>query len=315
MQPYQLRSCKIMKRVLMIINPRAGKNSKRLDTGEIVKAFQNRDIECFEKTTTCQGDAVRIAEKYSAEYDAIVCCGGDGTYNEVINGMMKAGANIPIIYLPYGSTNDFANTLGITKDPEKAVEMFLDNMIHRYDVGKFNDKYFSYIASFGIGTEISYNTSQKVKNLIGHAAYIINGFVLHAVPIIANLKAFHAKIEYDGGVIEDDFYFGAVSNTNEVSGIFRFDKCGIKMNDGLLEVILIKDVKVSNVFPLLHKLLKQDYTGDNFIMFKTDKIKITTDEDVPWTLDGEFGGACKEVEIQDLKEAIQVVSPKGKFLD
>ena len=135
-----------MKRVLMIINPRAGKNSKRLDTGEIVKAFQNRDIECFEKTTTCQGDAVRIAEKYSAEYDAIVCCGGDGTYNEVINGMMKAGTNIPIIYLPYGSTNDFANTLGITKDPEKAVEMFLDNMIHRYDVGKFNDKYFSYIA-------------------------------------------------------------------------------------------------------------------------------------------------------------------------
>ncbi len=298
----------------MIINPRAGKNSKRLNTGEIIKAFRARDIECFEKTTTCCGDAAEIAKKYASAYDAIVCCGGDGTYNEVINGMMQAESRSPIIYLPYGSTNDFANTMGITKDPEKAAQMYVDNMINAFDVGKFNDRYFSYIASFGVGTEISYGTSQKVKNLLGHAAYIINGFVLHIIPILANLKPTHMIIEHDGETTEGDFYFGAIGNTNEISGIFKLDKCNIKMNDGLLEVLLVKDVNIMNIFSIFGKILSQNYTGDNIILFKTSKLKITADREVPWTLDGEYGGAYTEMEIEVQPKAINVVSPESRFL-
>lgn len=304
-----------MKNVLMIINPCAGKNSKRLNTGDIVKAFRRHDIECFEKTTTCRGDATEIARKYASSYDVIACCGGDGTYNEVINGVMQSGAQVPILYLPYGSTNDFANTLGITKDPEEAVQMYVDNMINQFDVGQFNDRYFSYIASFGVGTAISYNTPQSFKNHLGHAAYLINGFVLNLIPILKNLKPVHMKIEYDDGVLEDDFYFGAISNTNEVSGIFKFDKCDIKMNDGLLEVLLVRGVNVVSAFGMLGKLLKQDYTGDKLIMFKTKSIKITTEQEVPWTLDGEYGGAYTDMDIKVRHKAISVVSPKNKFID
>lgn len=305
----------LLKTILMIINPRAGKNSKRANTGDIVKAFKNRGLDCFEKTTTCRGDATDIAFRYGGKYDAVLCCGGDGTYNEVVNGIMRAGHKTPLIYLPCGSTNDFANTLEIFNDPEKAAQMYVDGLINSFDVGKFNDRYFSYIASFGVGTEISYNTSQTVKNLIGHSAYIINGFVLHIIPIISHLKALHLKIEYDGGVIEDDFLFGAISNTNEVSGIFKFDKCGVKMNDGLLEVLLVKKVNVVQVFGLFGKLLKQDYNDDKMLLFKTDKLKITAAEDIPWTLDGEFGGAYKNMEIEVCKQAVNLVSPKNKFLE
>lgn len=303
-----------MKNVLMIINPCAGKNSKRINTGDIVKAFRTRDVECFEKTTTCRGDATQIAKKYADSYDAVICCGGDGTYNEVINGMMLSGADVPLIYIPYGSTNDFANTLGLRGDPEETARMYVDGMINSFDVGKFNDRYFSYVASFGVGTEISYGTSQKVKNIMGHAAYIINGFVVHIIPILAHLKPIHMRIEHDGEVLDDKFLFGAVSNTNEVSGIFKFDKCGIKMNDGLFEVLLVRNLNVAGVLSAFGKLLRQDYTGDQIMMFKTDSLKITTEEDVPWTLDGEYGGSHKEMEIGVCHNAINVVSPKNRFL-
>ena len=304
-----------MKKVLMIINPCAGKNSKRVNTGDIVRAFRAKNIDCFEKTTTCRGDATEIAKKYAADYDAVVCCGGDGTYNEVVNGMMLAKSSVPILYLPYGSTNDFANTLGIKKDPAAIAQMYVDNMVNGLDVGSFNDKFFTYVASFGVGTEISYGTSQKVKNKLGHAAYIINGFIVHLIPIVANLHAIPMKIEYDGGVIEDKFLFGAVSNTNEVSGIFKFDKCGIKMNDGIFEVLLVKNLKVSSIGSVFTKLLRQNYDDDNLIMFKTDKLKITSEEEVPWTLDGEYGGAYTEMDISVCPKAVNVVTPKGPYID
>ena len=228
-----------MNNVLLIRNPIAGRNSTRLSTDDIVRAFREFDIECFEKTTTCQGDGINIAEKNAKDFDAVVCCGGDGTYNEVINGLMKAGVEKPVVYLPCGSTNDFANSLSLTKDPRKAAELYVDGVMNKYDIGTFNDKYFCYIASFGMATEISYNTSQSIKNLFGHSAYLINGFVLKLIPMIKNMKPAHMRIEYDGGVIDDKFYFGAIANTNEISGLFKLEKNNIRMNDGLFELLLV----------------------------------------------------------------------------
>lgn len=304
-----------MKSVLMIVNPCAGKNSKRVNTGDIVRAFRTKNIECFEKTTTCRGDATEIAKKYASDYDAVVCCGGDGTYNEVINGLMQAKSEVPVLYLPYGSTNDFANTLGLKKDPAVIADMYVNDMINGLDVGKFNDKFFSYVAAFGVGTEYSYSTSQKFKNLLGHAAYIINGFVFHLPHILATLNPVHMKIEHDGGVLEDDFLFGAISNTNEVSGIFKLDKCDIKMNDGVFEVLLVKNIKLHSAFNMFSKVLRQDYSGDKIMVFKTTKLKITTKEEVPWTLDGEYGGAYTEMDIGVCPGAIHVVTPKSQFID
>lgn len=303
-----------MKNVLLVKNPISGKDSKRLDTEEIISAFKAHDIECFEKTTTCCGDAIEITKKYAPDYDAIICCGGDGTYNEVVNGMMLAGVDKPIIYLPCGSTNDFAHTLGISKDPVKAAETYVNGYRNRFDIGKFNDKYFCYIASFGVATDIAYNTSQKVKNMFGHSAYLLNGFVLRLVPMIKSLKAVPMRVEYDGGVIEDKFYFGAIANTNEISGMFKLEKNDIKMNDGLFELLLVKGNGHKDVAEVFVKALMQDYSGENVLLVKTSKVKITTEEGVDWTLDGEYCRSEGNIDIDVLNEAVTVVTPKGRFL-
>lgn len=304
----------VIKNVLLIRNPIAGRNSTRLSTDDIIRAFREFDVECFEKTTTCHGDGTTIAEKYAKDFDAVVCCGGDGTYNEVINGIMNAGVDKPVIYLPCGSTNDFANSLSLTKNPHKAAELYVDGVMNKYDIGTFNDKYFCYIASFGMATEISYNTSQSIKNLFGHSAYLINGFVLKLIPMIKNMKPAHMRIEYDGGVIDDKFYFGAIANTNEISGLFKLEKNNIKMNDGKFELLLVRGSGPKDVAEAFVSALRQDFSGDNIILVKTEKVKITSYDEVPWTLDGEYGGTHSEIEIDVLKEAVNVVSPKGRFL-
>lgn len=303
-----------MENVLLIKNPRAGKDSKRISTGEIISAFNEHGIECIAKETTCPGDAVNIAEKFAFSYDAVICCGGDGTYNEVVNGMMKAECDNPIIYLPCGSTNDLAHTLGITNDPRKAARMYVDKLIHKFDIGKFNDSHFTYVASFGMATEIAYSTSQKVKNMLGRSAYLINGFVIKLIPMIKNTKPAHMKIEYDDGVIEDKFYFGAVANTNEISGLFKLEKFGLKMNDGLFELLLVKARGLKDLAGVFTNALRQDYSSENVVLLRTSKLKITTEDDVPWTLDGEYGGAPNIIDISVKREAINVVTPKVKFI-
>ncbi len=303
-----------MKNVLLIKNPIAGRNSTRPSTDDIIHAFREYDIECFEKITTCQGDGITIAKKYAADYDAVVCCGGDGTYNEVVNGLMQEGIDKPVVYIPCGSTNDFAHSLSLSKDPKDVAKLYAEGYQNRYDIGSFNDKYFCYIASFGMATEISYNTSQNIKNMFGHSAYLINGFVLKLIPMIKNMKPAHMRVEYDGGVIEGDFYFGAVANTNEISGLFKLEKNNVKMNDGLFELLLVKGNGMKDVADAFVCALRQDYSCENIFLVKTSKVKITTEDNVPWTLDGEYGGAYNEIEIDVKKEAVNVVSPKGRFL-
>lgn len=304
-----------MKNVLMIINPRAGKNSKRINTGDVVKAFKKNGLECFEKTTTCQGDATEFARKYASEYDLIACCGGDGTYNEVINGVMQAGVDKPIIYLPCGSTNDFAVSIGIKNNPETAVQMYIDGMLHRFDIGKINERYFSYIAAFGVGTSFSYSTSQSAKNKLGHAAYMINGFLLNIVPILKNLKTYHIKLEYDGGIIEDDFYFGAVANTNKIAGFLKMDTQNVKMDDGEFEVLLVRKSNVAGIISVFNSAIRQDYSHEDIMLFKTNKLKITSAEPIDWTVDGEYGGAYTEMNIENIHKAVNLVSPENKYIN
>lgn len=232
------------KKALLIVNPCAGKNRTRSDLGEIVNAFPDGVFDFTIKYTTCQGDAVNIAHDFAEGHDLVICCGGDGTLNETINGLMSAGANIPIGYLPMGSTNDLAVTLGIPTKLNEAAELIASGHTNGYDVGDYNGHQFSYVACFGPGTKISYSTPQKMKNLLGYSAYMINGFFLHLIPALADVKPRHIKIEYDGNVLEDDFYFGSFSNSTSVAGLFKFDKDDVKLDDGQFELLLVR--KLSN---------------------------------------------------------------------
>ena len=304
-----------MKKVFVVINPCAGKDSERINSEDIIKAFNEKDIDCMVTNTEHQGHAISLVKEYASDFDTVVCCGGDGTYNETVNGMMFCEKKCPVIYLPCGSTNDFARSLGISNDPEMAAQMFVDNIVNQYDIGSFNDKFFTYVAAFGIGTSFSYNTSQKFKNKLGHSAYIIDGMILNIVSVIKNLKSYHMCIEYDDGVLEGDYYFGAIGNTNKIAGLFKLDSFDIKMNDGKFEVLLVKK---SNALGLLKVFLKatvkEDYSDDDVVFIRTSKLKITSSEPVDWTIDGEYAGANAEINIKNHHKAITLVSPYNKFL-
>lgn len=302
------------RKLLLIINPAAGRRKAKAGTFDIVDVFSSFDLDFTVKTTTCVGDATNIVKKYYDENDIIVCCGGDGTLNETINGVMSLEKRLPVGYIPTGSTNDLAETIGIPTDIRKATQLIVDGRINAYDIGLFNNRYFSYIACFGVATKMSYGTPQKMKNLLGHSAYLINGYIFHLASELKNIKPLHMRIEYDGGTLEDDFYFGAISNSTSVGGMFKYDRGSIKLDDGVFEILLVRKLaRATDAFDLLKKVRNKDYNDDRLLFVRTERARIVSEQAIPWSLDGEFGGAHKEVRFAVISKAIDICSPKSSM--
>lgn len=302
------------RKVLLIINPCAGKNSKRAGALDIMNKLSSEKFDFEVRTTRCQGDATTIVKEVGSQYDMIICCGGDGTLNETVNGLLTLNKRIPIGYVPSGSTNDLAVTLGIPTVVGEAANMILNGKLNGYDVGSLNGKYFNYVASFGAGVELSYSTPQGLKNVLGHAAYMINAFVIKLIPMLKNLKPIHMKIEYDDGVLEDDFYFGSFSNSTSVAGLFKFKDQDVKLNDGYFELLLVRGLKKNtDAFSMLGKIIRQEYDGEKIMLIKSKKVKITSDRETPWTVDGEFGGNLKDVELNVIHKAFDIYSDNDEM--
>ena len=224
-----------------------------------------------------------------------------------MNGVMLLDKRVPVGYIPSGSTNDLATTLGISSGVKPAAKMILNNKTNSYDVGKFQDKYFNYIACFGAATDLSYSTPQKWKNILGHSAYMIHGFIIRLFPMLASFKPTYMKIEYDGGVIEDNVFYCAISNTTSVAGLAKFDD--VKLNDGVFELLIVKGAKRNiDVLGALIQVINKDYSSDNIVFTKTKHLKITSDKKVPWSLDGEFGGEHGNVDISIVNDAYDIYS-------
>lgn len=292
-------------KVLLVVNPCSGKTATRASVPDIISNFPEDEYEFTVRNTTCRGDATNIVKKEADDHDMVVCCGGDGTLNETVNGVMDLARRLPIGYFPSGSTNDLANTLGIPLKVKDAAELIKSKNLNDYDIGLFNNRYFSYVASFGAFTRASYATSQKLKNIFGHAAYFPA-----AIPDAFNIKKYKLRIEHDGGVIEDSFVFGSISNSTSVAGFFKFKEDELKLNDGIFEVLLCRSLKFKSIIPTLYKVRHQDYNSDLLIFFRTTKLKVTAlqEEPVDWTLDGEYGGAHKEVMVHILERAVNLYS-------
>lgn len=302
------------KKVLLIVNPCAGKNSKRASAQDIISKLSSENYDFEVRETQRQGHATEIVKEIGSDFDMIICCGGDGTLNETINGLLTLDRKIPIGYIPSGSTNDLAVTLGIPAKVDKAAEMIEKGKMNGYDVGSLNGRYFNYVASFGLGVELSYSTPQALKNILGHAAYMINGFVINLIPMIKNLKPVHMKIEYDGGVLDDDFYFGSFSNSTSVAGIFKLKGSDVKLNDGYFELLLVRGLKKNTeAFSMLGKIIRQEYDGEKIMLIKSKKVKITCDKKTPWTIDGEFGGDLKDVELEVHHRAFDIYSDNDEL--
>lgn len=292
------------KRILIISNPRSGKNKKRIKAQSLATQISVFGFDVDVMETGGKGDAISIAKNHHKEYDYILSCGGDGTLNEVINGVMPE-PDVSLIYFPNGTTNDSAKTLGIDGSISQIIALIKRESFHPVDVGVINGRSFFCAASFGFGAKASYSTKQSIKNEIGHLAYILSG-----IKNVSDIKPVHMKIECNDGIIEGDYIFGAVVNTISVGGIFRLDENDFWLDDGLFEIVLVSSIdRVTQIPIMIRKLQKREYDGKRVILIKTDKVKFTSDRPVGWLVDGEYGGDFTTASVENLHRAISICSP------
>ena len=296
-----------MKRLLFIYNPHAGKELLKPKLSDIIDIFVKAGYEVVAYPTQSYRDAYRKVSEYdSDEYDLVVCSGGDGSIDEVVTGMMQRDKRDPIGYIPTGTTNDFANSLHIPKGLLRAADNAVNGTLFPCDVGKFNDDIFVYIAAFGLFTDVSYQTKQEMKNVLGHLAYVLEG-----TKRLFNVPSYRIKVTHDGETLEDEFIFGMVTNSRSVGGFRNMIGKQVVFDDGLFEVTLIKTPKNPLALQeIVASLLIEQVDTKHMYSFKTGRITFESLEEIPWTLDGEFGGAHDEVTVENLNRQLRIMVPE-----
>jgi len=295
------------KRILFVYNPMAGKGTVVKNLHEIMDAFVKAKDSVTVYPTQEQGDACKLVENREAGlYDLIVCSGGDGTLREVVNGLIKSGVSTPVGYIPAGSTNDFARSLGLSDDIKEATKIITRGKPFLCDAGNFNGENFVYIAAFGLFTEVSYATNQQWKNIFGHVAYILEG-----VKCLSSIQSYEMQIEYDEGVMKGNYIYGMITNSLSVGGFKNITGKDVSFDDGKFEVILIRrPATIAELNDIIISLVRQSFDAVCMQSFKTSHLKIKSREEVNWTLDGEFGGTYTDVEIKNVQRAFPIMVGK-----
>lgn len=291
------------KKMLFIYNPKAGKAQIKSRLSDILDTFVKGGYEVIVHPTQRAGDAFEQVQEYVDDMDLIVCSGGDGTLDETVSGLMRCQKSVPVGYIPAGSTNDFASSLNIPSDMLEAAEDIVKGEIYPCDVGSFNQDTFVYIAAFGLFTDVSYQTPQHMKNILGHVAYVLEG-----MKRIFDIQSYWMKVTADSRVYEGDYIYGMVTNSRSVGGFKNLTGRNVELDDGLFEVTLIK--KPRNLLELneiLGALVTEVDNTQLIDTFKADWITVETMEPISWTLDGEDGGKHPYVRIQNQKHALRLL--------
>lgn len=294
------------KKLLLIVNPCSGKAKMRTELLKVVEIISAVGYAVTVYPTKAPCDATdRVAMLSQNEFDRIVVCGGDGTLNEVITGLMQAEIKCPIGYIPAGTLNEWSSGLNISRSIPAAAKDAVFGRETELDIGKFGDKYFSYTASFGAFTSASYSAPQDVKNVLGQAAYVFEG-----VKSLGNIKPIHLKFTCDEREIEGDFLFGAISNSMSVGGIVKFDESVVKLNDGLFEVLLIRNPdNILKLQPLIDGILRRELDREGMEFFHTKEITVTGGQGISWTLDGEYCEGKESIKVTNIHNAIKLIVP------
>lgn len=292
-----------MKRLLFIYNAHAGKKRIAQKLHDVVYLFATAGYEVTVHPTLFRGDATKTAAELGAQYDHVVCCGGDGTLNEVVTGLMTHPEHMPTLgYLPAGTTNDFSKTLKLPADLLKSARIAVEGSPSPCDLGEFNGRPFVYVAAFGVFSEVSYAIPQSSKNALGHLAYVLGG-----IKSLTQLRPYTMKVTHDGETIEGDFIYGMVSDSISVGGFQGIKKEDVKLDDGQFEVMLVKNPRTpEELSTILNALMKKKPDG-NVIGFQSGDITFECQEQVAWTLDGEYGGDVELVHIRNRNKAFRIM--------
>ena len=289
--------------ILLIINPAAGKRKARTGLCDIVEQFCQKGCRVTVHTTLEPGHAARLTAEYADQYDLIVCCGGDGTLSEVVTGMIHGGLKQPLGYLPAGSTNDFSKTLRLPANLQKAAAIAAAGDPFACDMGQFNDNHiFVYVAAFGLFTNVAYETPQEIKQILGHAAYVLKG-----IQSLTDITSYSMTIEHDGVMEEGNFIYGMVSNSVSVGGFQGMKNHNVILDDGKFEVLLVEaPTSLAQLNAIIAALLART-PNEKVRSFQTSNISFHCNTPVAWTLDGEYGGDHADSYVEILPQVVQMI--------
>ena len=291
-------------KLLLIINPQAGRCGYRIGFADVMRVLSDGGYDTTVLFTEGRGDATAFAAERAKDFARVACIGGDGTLSEVVAGLMRVQNPPPLGYIPLGSTNDVANTLGLPKNAVAAAKRIVEGEPMPFDVGGFNGTdYFTYVAAYGAFTEVSYATPQNEKQALGYLAYL-----LHAAGALSKLESIHTRIDYEGGTVEGDILYGGISNSTRVGGAVKLKKGLVSLSDGVFEVLLVPTPKsIADFTRSATKLLSQKYDGVDVILLQSANLTVTFDKPIAWTRDGEDGGSHQQVHLVNHPSAVQLL--------
>ena len=294
------------KNILIIVNPNAGKGKVQKKIHKIAHNFSKQGYLVDIIYTRIDYFASSIIRDYKGNLDLVICCGGDGTLNDLINAVMKLDKKPQISFIPLGTMNDYANTIGLFR-----FKFWMPNNMKnaeqvKVDIGKFNEKYFNYVVAFGAFTMVPYVTRQSLKKVFGKIAYFIV-----AIRYLKKIKSYDLEVNVDGKIIKGKFIYGSISNSKSIGGFGWFRKRQIDLSDGKYEVVLVKKPKKkTGIIGIAINILLKKYNSKKFIYLQGSNIKITSKKHLNWTLDGEYGGRKKDIQIINNKQALTMVIPR-----
>ena len=294
-----------MKKLLLLLNPFAGQRKANRFLPDIIRLFHDYGYRCETYITGARGDATQFLVDSEDRYDLVVCAGGDGTLNETIAGVLAAGMDVPLGYIPCGTTNDYASSIGLSGDVLQAAQDIMEGAPRGFDVGSFNGRYFVYTATCGAFARASYTTPQAAKNVLGHFAYVLEG-----VRDLTTIQPIRLRVETEEGVFEDEFIFCSITNSTSVGGILKLDTQLVALNDGKFEVTLVKNpTNPAQLSTILYGLTTMDIPNEMVQFFSSARMQITGDQPLEWTLDGERGPEARQIEVINLHSVVRIMIP------
>lgn len=296
-----------MKELLLILNPMAGLRRANRYLPDMLRLFIEHGYRCETYITGKSGDATEYLSGCGREYDLVVCAGGDGTLNETIAGMLAGNIRCPLGYIPCGTTNDYASSIGLSSDVMRAARDIVEGCARSIDIGSFNGRRFVYTATCGAFARASYSTPQAIKNVLGHTAYILEG-----LRDLTSIKPIHMRVEADGRVLDEEFILCSITNSTSIGGILKLDAQMVALNDGRFEVTLVRNPQTPAQFSrILYGLTAQELPNEMIHFFSAANVRVTCDAPVEWTLDGEREPATAMAELENLHAAVRIMIPEG----